>query len=808
MSDRSFFTCKGYEFSELGFANRAISELTSHHVGLFSLEETQLYAWERELDALAIVAEAYPECTMAFEYMIPRMGRRVDAMVLIAGFIFVVEFKVGEEAYPSAAVSQVADYAFDLKNFHGGSHDRALFPILVCTDAPDDYVEPHRVFDGIYCVQHANVKNLLAVLANTMQSVELEPRPLDHKAWLESSYMPTPTIIEAAQALYQHNTVEDISRNEAGLTNITRTTECVNAIVDFSRANQRKSICFVTGVPGAGKTLVGLNLASTRRSDDGRVGEDTAVFLSGNGPLITVLQASLVEDQQARNAAECEACRRLGNNNSCSTCPMKKTKRQIEAEVKSFVQGVHLFREELFTSDGPPPEHIAIFDEAQRAWTAEQLSFKMKTRRQNRREVNKSEPHCLIEYMDRHNDWACIVCLVGGGQEIYQGEAGIIEWFKALKDYFPEWDVYVPGSIRGENYLGDADLADFSPNANVINELHLAVDMRSFRNKNVAAFAEAVVSNQPERARELYSTIEADYPIYVTRDLSAAKDWVQSMTKRPSDRYGIVADSYGQRIRADGILVPMEFDAVKWFLRDRNNIDSSYFMEIAASEFKIQGLEIDYAVVAWEGDYRYHDGEFSHYRFYGDKWQNVSNVMLRRYLKNGYRVLLTRARQGYVIYVPKGSSYDLTRPPHYYDETYEYLLEAGIKALPTGDAPKEERDLVKTKKQSRTAKAKDGDMGTEWMLRQLRSIGLWFFVCEYEIIRNWQGDYSELIKLLYAEGFDSKPSGTATRISSTKALIEHGMDEAALLHVRGSKRLAKDHPEAEAIVQDLLAKYF
>lgn len=682
MVDRSFFTCRGSDFANPGFTDKAVNELTSHHVGMFSLEETQLFAWQEELQALKPVASAYPNCSIAFEYMIPRMGKRVDVMLLIDDYVFVVEFKAGESTYPTAAISQVADYTFDLKSFHEGSHERTLFPILVCTEAPNDSVTPHYLTEGIYCVQHANSSNLLEVIHNTMHCVQTSDGPLDHEAWLKSDYKPTPTIIEAAQALYQHNTVEEISRNEAGLTNITRTTECVNAIVEYSKKNRRKSICFVTGVPGAGKTLVGLNIASTRRSEDGRDGEDTAVFLSGNGPLITVLQASLVEDQQARNAAECEACRHLGRNQSCRTCPTKKTKREIEAEVKSFVQGVHLFREELFTTDSPPPEHIAIFDEAQRAWTEQQLSYKMKTRRQNRREVHKSEPQCLIEYMDRHKDWACIVCLVGGGQEIYQGEAGIIEWFKALQSHFPEWDIYAPESIREENYLGNEDLATLAPHTTILDELHLAVDMRSFRNKHVAAFAEAIVSNEPERARELYAAIQDDYPIYVTRSLDAAKEWVRSMTKRPSDRYGIVADSYGQRIRADGILVPMDFDAVKWFLRGRDNIDSSYFMEIAASEFKIQGLEIDYAIVAWEGDYRYQNGEFCHHRFYGDKWQNVRDVMLQRYLKNGYRVLLTRARQGYIIYVPKGSDYDPTRPSHYYDETYEYLLKSGIRPLP------------------------------------------------------------------------------------------------------------------------------
>ena len=807
MRDRSFFTCRGSDFACPDFVDKAIAELTSHHVGMFSLAETQLFAWMRELSALSPVASSHPDCTVAFEYMIPRMGRRVDAMVLIKDYIFVVEFKAGETTYPAAAVSQVMDYAFDLRNFHEGSHERALFPVIVCTDAPAELVRPRNVADGICCVQRANSSNLLEVIDGTMNCARLSGGPLDHKEWLVSAYKPTPTIIEAAQALYQHNTVEDISRNEAGLTNIMRTTECVNAIVDYSRAKGRKSICFVTGVPGAGKTLVGLNIASTRRSEGGRHGEDTAVFLSGNGPLITVLQASLVEDQQARNAAECEACRRMGRNRSCSTCSAKKTKRQIEAEVKSFVQGVHLFREELFTTDGPPPEHIAIFDEAQRAWTEQQLSYKMKTRRQNKREVHKSEPQCLIEYMDRHENWACIVCLVGGGQEIYQGEAGIIEWFKALKDHFPEWDVYAPDSIRGENYLGDADLKMLAPNTTQLDELHLAVDMRSFRNKNVAAFAEAVVSNEPERARALYASIEADYPIYVTRNLDDAKDWVRSMTKRPSDRYGIVADSYGQRIRADGILVPMDFDAVKWFLRGRDNIDSSYFMEIAASEFKIQGLEIDYAVVAWEGDYRYHDGEFCHHRFYGDKWQNVHDVMLQRYLKNGYRVLLTRARQGYVIYVPKGSKYDPTRPPHYYDETFEYLLESGIRPLQAESNSNEEHAPKSMERTPRRRKLESGNTSDNW-LRQLRSVGLWFFVCEYETIRNWRGSSEELLDRLFEEGFDSKPTGTSTRISCTKALIESGMDEQALLYARDSKRLAKEHPEASEMALGLLAKYF
>lgn len=680
MGDRSFFRAKGFEFSQAGFADRAIAALTAKHVKGFSLEEPQLYAWREELRFLKPIALAHPESTIAFEYMIPRMGRRVDAVILIDRAVFIVEFKVGESGYPAVAADQLRDYIFDLKNFHMLSHDRVMVPILVCTGAKA--IQPKLFGEIQQEVLRSNGANLLEMIDDAIESNLFSDTPLDHEAWLNALYSPTPTIIEAAQALYQSNQVEDISRSEAGVTNISETTECVNEIIRHSKANNRKSICFVTGVPGAGKTLVGLNIASKRRAANIADGEELAVFLSGNGPLIEVLQASLVEDQQARYKEECAACKLVNAKPDCKGCVCKKTKREIQGEVKSFVQGVHLFREEYFVTDQPPAEHIAIFDESQRAWTADQLSFKMRTRWQNKRDVYMSEPHVLIEYLNRHKDWATIVCLVGGGQEINQGEAGIIEWFRALSEFHPDWDVYVSDQIENDVYLGADKLHDVVIAPNIISSLHLSVDMRSFRNKNVAAFAEALVDNKPEEARALYQQISKDYPIYVTRDLNGAKDWVRNETKRPSDRYGIVADSYGQRIRADGIIVPtLDFDAVKWFLRGKDEIDSSYYMEIAASEFKIQGLEIDYAVVAWEGDFRYRGNQFEYHRFYGGKWQNVHAEMSRRYLKNGYRVLLTRARQGFVIYVPKGNAMDPTRPPEFYDETYQYLIGCGVEEL-------------------------------------------------------------------------------------------------------------------------------
>lgn len=685
MDSRSFFVFRGSDCRADDFRSKAMSSLTQHQVGRFTVEAPQFYAWEEELRALDPVCTQFPECTVALEYMIPRMGKRVDSIVIVGRYVFVVEFKANQSEYLAGDIDQVCDYAYDLKSFHSESHEKALFPILVCTEASRrEWTRPQASRSGIYSVQLVNKDTLSEAISRTISSIQLKDPPLDHHSWLNAQYKPTPTIIEAARSLYQGNTVESISRSEAGETNINATTACVNKLVALSRERGSKSICFITGVPGAGKTLVGLNLASQRRTRETEEDDsNAAVFLSGNGPLIEVLQASLVEDQMRRNKEQCDLCKQLGQGMTCADCPAKKTKHEICSDVHSFVQGVHLFREELFTNDDPPHEHIAIFDEAQRAWSEEHLSYKMRTRWQNKRDIQKSEPECLIEYMDRHDDWACMICLVGGGQEINKGEAGISEWFKALRDHFPHWDVYAPEAIGGENYLGQDGFDQVSSIINVENHLHLSVDMRSFRNKNVAAFAEALVSNNPAQARDLYKAIEHDYPVYITRDLNAAKDWVRAITERPSDRYGVVADSYGQRIRADGIIVPIDFDAVKWFLRGKDEIDSSYYMEIAASEFKIQGLEIDYAVVAWEGDYRYRDGAFEYHRFYGGRWQNVNSEMPRRYLKNGYRVLLTRARQGYVIYVPKGSSFDQTRKPEFYDGTYEYLIESGIKELPT-----------------------------------------------------------------------------------------------------------------------------
>lgn len=350
MSDRCFFRAQGSDFFLNGFDNAAIAALASAHVSGFDLNDAQLYAWKEELRTLKPVARAFPNATFAFEYMIPRMGRRADVVILQDSDVFIVEFKIGEKSYPAQALDQVQDYVFDLRNFHGLSWDANIIPMLVCTGAPSRRRTPFDLEDERGGTLKSNGSDMVELIANHLTDGDL----IDPEEWINAQYSPTPTIIEAAQALYRSNEVEDISRSEAGKTSIALTTMSVNDIIDSSKAKSRKSICFVTGVPGAGKTLVGLNIAAKRRGDSGA---DNAVFLSGNGPLIEVLQASLVEDQQARNVEECRLCKTSGQKKECKGCFAKKTKREILGEVKAFVQGVHLFREEYFITEAAPAEH-------------------------------------------------------------------------------------------------------------------------------------------------------------------------------------------------------------------------------------------------------------------------------------------------------------------------------------------------------------------------------------------------------------------------------------------------------------------
>lgn len=622
----------------------------------FSAEDLQKNTWNREIEILKRELSQFLDGYIIFEYTIPRIGNRIDNIVIYKGIIFLLEFKVGEKKYPSYAIEQVTDYAFDLSCFHKESHNRLLVPILISTKAhsvkQEIRISKDNVLETICCNEYEIAKYITEV---SLKFIQDEIIPDD---WINSLYMPTPTIIEAAQALYLGHNVEDISRNDASAKNLNQTTKAINKIIDYSKAHNRKSICFITGVPGAGKTLAGLNIAVERQ----KIAEDEhAVFLSGNGPLVDVLQEALARDDAKRNHI---------------------SRKEASRKVKEFIQIIHHFRDDAISVDTPPVEKVAIFDEAQRAWDEQNLTDFMK-KKKHIEDFNMSEPEFLISILNRHNDWATIICLIGGGQEINKGEsAGIYGWFDSLRNNYPNWDIYVSDKITDDEYSKGHNFAEMTKNMNVniIEDLHLAVSLRSFRSENVSNFVKALLDVDIDTAKRLYEQFNNDYPVFVTRNLHKAKLWVRSQAKG-SQRYGLTASSGAKRLRKYGIWVQNKIEATNWFLNGKNDVCSSFHLEETATEFDIQGLELDWTIVCWDADLRFENGDFKHLKFVGTKWQNIKSADNILYLKNAYRVLLTRARQGFVIFVPTGDETDMTAKPEYYDGIYRYLKSVGIKEL-------------------------------------------------------------------------------------------------------------------------------
>lgn len=620
----------------------------------FETSDLQKLAWKAEIQILKRQLEEF-RGDVIFEYTIPRMGHRVDTVCIIEGIIFLFEFKVGDNEYKKTAIDQVMDYALDLKYFHEESKRRYIIPICVSTKASVQKNEYNCCSDGIYNAILCNENNIGDNIHNIL--LQVRDKALAGRTWIDSRYAPTPTIIEAAQSLYRNHGVDDISRNDAGAKNLTITTKAISNIIEDCKKNNRKAICFVTGVPGAGKTLAGLNIANERHHFDE---DEHAVFLSGNGPLVDVLQNALAIDRAKRE---------------------KITKSNALRETKAFIQIIHKFRDEALTTSYAPVEKVAIFDEAQRAWNKESLTDFMK-RKKGIPEFNQSEPEFLISIMDRHEDWAVIICLVGGGQEIYNGEAGIQDWFSTLSEKYLDWEIYLSDRITDSEYVGNSDISTMLHNReyHCISNLHLGVSLRSFRSEKLALFVKCLLDEEIEFAKETYEELKKSYPVLITRKFDVAKNWVKKKA-RGTERYGLLASSEGKRLRAEGIWVSSEINHVGWFLNEKDNVDSSYYLEVAASEFKIQGLEIDYAVLAWDADLRYTSNGFDYFKFRGTKWNHVNQEQRQHYLKNAYRVLMTRARQGLIIYIPVGDEEDSSRLTEYYEGTYQYLKHVGIEEI-------------------------------------------------------------------------------------------------------------------------------
>lgn len=656
----------GYYYSDTIdlFLQKSINEI----IGQITLENqfdsnrNTNQSWERQIEILkdtliGINGEIF------FEFSIPRMGKRVDCLLIIQNIVFVIEFKVGEKEYLSSNFDQVWDYALDLKNFHKPSHNALLIPILVATEAKNENFQflqtTHE--DGLFKPLKANKKNLREILLNGIEFCKNDSNIVD-KDYIKGSYSPTPTIIEAAVTMYKNHSVADITRSDADAKNLTTTTKSVSDIIEHAQNEKKKVICFVTGVPGAGKTLVGLDIATKHLDKE----QDThSIFLSGNGPLVAILQEALARDTVQRT-------KEIGE---------KITKAKAREGVKAFIQIIHHYRDAYLVDPTAPFDHVAIFDEAQRAWNKEQTVNFMR-RKKNQPDFAYSEPEYLISCLDRHHDWAVIVCLVGGGQEINTGEAGISEWLYAIKNSFPHWEVQISPNLTDSEYNAFDAIKDIEKdcNTNYDANLHLSVSMRSYRAENVALFIKQLLDLEIQKASDTLKLISDKYPIVITRNIESAKKWLKEKA-RGSERYGIVVSSQAYRLKPLAIDVRVETDPVHWFLGEKDDVRSSYYLEDVATEFQVQGLELDWACVTWDGDFRHSENEWKTFSFVGNKWQNIKKEERKLYLKNAYRVLLTRARQGMVIVVPEGNIEDHTRQPEYYNSTFEYFKKIGLKEI-------------------------------------------------------------------------------------------------------------------------------
>ena len=624
----------------------------------FEVNKDQSDAWENQIRELQSRLKA---CDMKgdiiFEYDIVRLGKRVDVILLVRHIVFVVEFKNGKNVFTARDAQQAEDYAIDIKNFHKESENLYVCPVLVATEAP-----PFKREQSIGCypdkqifLQRENIETLIPKILAISDRYG-DDAQIDFERWFNSPYYPTPNIIEAAVEAYSSHNLSEIARSEAGQENIDLCESKIKKVTALAQANGKKCICFVTGVPGAGKTLVGLDTVSKNLDQGSR---NLSVYLSGNGPLVKVLQEALKRSAKAA----------------------KKYNRETETAINAMIQSSYAFKKDNAANSRPTAENILIFDEAQRVWNQEKME-----RKHDDPAMAVSEPHLLISIMERHQDWAVMICLVGLGQDIYDGEVGINEWFRCgIKD-FPDWEMYYSPEIfsQVEDKNIDRAMIEGCSRCHAEPELHLKTSIRSFRANKQSQFVDSLLDNNSEQAKEAYNLIFGKYPIYVTRDYGAAKKWVHSQV-RGSQRSGILACSSAQRLRAEGIYVFTDIDVENWFLAPSDDVRSSNMLEIAASEFKVQGLEIDWAVVCWDADLRRNEKNdgWEHYSFRGTKWTRRNKPEQKRYLVNSYRVLLTRARQGMILFVPRGTDpeEDPTRNSAYYDRIYEYLLSCGIREL-------------------------------------------------------------------------------------------------------------------------------
>jgi len=628
-----------------------MGELARRQVHHYSRTEAeQSPEWRDSILGLqAALAPMTGDWWVLLEYPMLRLGRRIDAVVLTDRAILVLEFK--REQADNAALRQVEDYGLDLFDFHEHSRTHPVVPLLVSGGAPEAEQAMPLIWVGVSPVRQTRPENLGREIAAVLSAVGVSECALNAQRWLGGAYRPVPTIIEAACMLYARNGVADIAAARADQRNLHETTHAIREALAEAQAARRRVILFVTGIPGAGKTLCGLNAAF---GGDG----DTGTFLTGNPTLVHVLREALARDAMG-NGADARVSRR---------------------RMEGVIQALPRFRNHYLTHpDECPSETVFVIDEAQRCWSRD---YAIRKTRDKPVQLSDSEPGHLLDIAARHEGFAGIVCLVGSGQEIHDGEGGLAEWGLALRTR-PEWLVAAAPDAAG-NSDGRWQLGAV-PGLAVDATLHLDVPIRQVRNARAAGWVDAVLRGQAGEARAIAG---ADgIPFRVTRDLAALRRGLRFLA-RGDRRAGLLASSGGRRLRAEGLgaeLPHMDAGAVAhWFLdRFPPDVRASDALELVATEFSCQGLELDHVGLCWDADLMW-DARTKAWvprNFVGTKWQIMRSSEAAANQINTYRVLLTRARYETLIFVPRGDRDDPTRPPALYDGIAAFLAACGVQVL-------------------------------------------------------------------------------------------------------------------------------
>ena len=608
----------------------------------YKLTLEQRDAW---IETLEILNSALIEClerdqiighwSLLFEYEIPRRGKRPDVVLLGNGVACVLEMKIGANKFSRSDCLQVEDYVKDLRDFHEESRSIDVIPILCASEALSKSVDLSS--DEVQKVSKWSLGDVL-----TSISISYKDRILiDADEWERSRYKPTPGIIEAALEVYSGHDVREISYADAD--NLTETVAEIRRLIRLAQENSERIVCFVTGVPGSGKTLAGLS--AVHLATETGENENIGIYLSGNGPLVDVLQYALAKSTKEREAIT-----------------MKEATRRAE----TMVQMVHRFIKYEAISKKPPPENVIVFDEAQRAWDAKQMKRKQK--------IERSEAELTFEIMERKPNWCVVVALVGEGQEINTGEAGITEWMQALGG-FPNWKIYVSPHVKHD--LDDRPI--------VKSNLHLSVGVRAPRGRVLTDWIDAVLEGKAEFAQEALSR-NRDYPVFITRDIAEMKNYLRDLSS-PERRVGLLASAQARRLRSLGIEMSNEFQSgihwPQWFIESEEDLRSSYSLEVAASEFKCQGLEIDWAGLCWGADFIYDEENqrWVSWKLSGSKWQKDKTIEKQQQAINRYRVLLSRARYGLILWIPRFPDYS-AEDNDGMKRTYDFLKLCGAVALP------------------------------------------------------------------------------------------------------------------------------